>query len=251
MAWYEVLWHYLADIIYPYFRDDVYPRFLDIVGAPIDQLNMIWILAPLVITMVLIQLYFGRHKQEEIGWNTAYGNSIVLIFVTLNLFQYLYQTYGYETLLLFEGTPFYKSIYVSIGLLYAFVILLIDFTHLVPKKIAFFFSSSITVTVTAFIAIVLVYSDVPFDTVTLSAALIIFLIVFLFFRLFRWTIPASEEAEKYLERKKKQEEQAKKEKRIEQYKAVKHIEHHIKKSVGSLAKKADEKIQPVKDLFKK
>lgn len=242
---------YIVEIIYPYFRDSVYPRFLDIITAPIDNLNMLWIVAPLLITLFLVQTYFGRHKDEELGWNTAYGNTIVLIFISINLLHHVYQTFSYEALRSFSGTPFYQSILVLAVFFYAFVLLLIDFSHSLPKKLAFFLSSSITVNVVAFVSIVLVYSSVPFDRVTLVTAICIFVAVWLFFKLFKWIIPPTEEAEKFLEKKEEKKEEKKQEKRLANYKQARDIEHHIKKEIGNLAEKAGEKLKIVKNLFKK
>ena len=212
---------------------------------------MIWLIAPLLITMFLVQVYFGRHKEEEIGWNTAYGNSIVLIFTTITLFHYLYNTFGYQAMIAFEGTAFYKSLFVGIGLVYAFLLMFIDFIHLLPKKLAFFLSNSITISVSAFVAVVLVYSDVPFDLVTLVTAICLFLIVLLFFKLFRWIIPASKHAEEVLKRRGESEEARDAEKKLERYRKAKHMEDHIKEEVGDFAEKTKESLQSFKKLFKK
>ncbi len=212
---------------------------------------MLWLVAPLLITLFLVQTYFGRHKDEELGWNTAYGNSIVLIFVSVTLLHYIYQTFTYAELRLFSGTPFYKSLLVLGVFLYAFVLLLVDFRHSLPKKFAFFLSSSITVNVVSFVSIVLVYSNVPLDRITLVTAFCIFLIVKLFFKIFKWLIPATIEAEKFLEKQEEKKEEEKQEKRLAKYKQVKNIEEHIKKEVGHLAEKTGEKLKKVTNLFKK
>ena len=42
-----------------------------------------------VVTLIMT-LYFGRHRDEELGWNTAFGNSLTLLFVSIDLFRYIY-----------------------------------------------------------------------------------------------------------------------------------------------------------------
>lgn len=67
-----------------------YNRIWEIVQAPATHSDMIWIIAPIVIAFLLMSFYFGRYKKEELGWNTAFGNSMVLIFATVDLLRHQY-----------------------------------------------------------------------------------------------------------------------------------------------------------------
>ena len=58
-----------------------------IIFAPFNFPDMIWVAAPLLISLIMIELYFGRYSSEELGWNSAISNSLVLIFVALDLFR--------------------------------------------------------------------------------------------------------------------------------------------------------------------
>lgn len=242
VTWIDVFQYYWT-ALFTYFRDAVYPRFLDIVTAPRDHLQMLWLIAPLLITAFLIEVYFGRHKEEELGWNTAYGNSIVLIFTTVNLFYYLYRTYGYQALISLEGSVFYKSLFVLVGFLYAFILLTIDFTHALNKKIAFFLSSSITVSVFSFIAIVLIYAGIPFDITTLVTALCIFLLVYLFFVVFRSIIPPTSEAALFLQQQTMRKMEEKQRKRLE-------YQYNMKKLEETVQIKTEKFLHVVKKLFR-
>ena len=65
-------------------------RFVDLLLAPAQFTQMLWMAVPLVLTIFLMELYFSRYSAEELGWNSAYGNALVLLFVTVDLFRYLY-----------------------------------------------------------------------------------------------------------------------------------------------------------------
>ena len=56
-----------------------------LIKAPATNPQMIWITVPLVITTLLMTFYFGKHIKEQLGWNTALGNSVVLFFVGLKV----------------------------------------------------------------------------------------------------------------------------------------------------------------------
>lgn len=161
---------------------------------------MLWIIAPLVISLFLIQLYFGRNKDEELGWNTAYANAIALIFVSVHLARYLYESYGHTILFSVGTDPFYKSLFVFGLFVDAFFLMLIDFFHALPKRITFFICSSVTVDVLAFFAIIVVHSTVPLDFITLYASLLFFAIASLLFALLRWMVPPSPQAKIYLKK---------------------------------------------------
>src|SRR3989344_6391980 len=78
-------------IYWDYFINEVIPRIIEIIEKPVLQKDILWIIAPLLITLLLIQVYFGRYKNEQIGWNTAFSNSISFLWVTTTLVRYLYE----------------------------------------------------------------------------------------------------------------------------------------------------------------
>lgn len=182
--------------IWLFLKEVVWDRIVNLIEAPVLNKEMLWIVIPILVALVLMQLYFGRNKDEAIGWNTAFGNAIVLLFTGFNLLHYLYRTYGAE----------YTDISVSIKVLIGFILIIegvvlmfFDFFHFLPAKVAFFFGSSITNGVTAYTAIVLVYSQhIPIDIATILAAIVIFAVLLFFFRLFRKAVPASERAKMHL-----------------------------------------------------
>ena len=193
-----------------YFLGEIFPRFLDMVFVTIKKTETLEILIPLLITLFLIQLYFGRNKDEQIGWNTAYANCIVLLFVVAHLGTYVYSNYGLDALYNLGGTAYYKTLFVLILGLVALSLMFIDFFHSIDERFSFLMSSSIFINVISFIGVVLVYSDIVFDLVTLFASLFIFVLVIIFFKLLRSVVPPSQSAEKYLEKKEEEKEEKRK-----------------------------------------
>ncbi len=154
----------------------VFSRTIEILISPKNNTEALWLLAPLLITVLLIEFYFGRYTKEELGWNTAYANSLVLIFIAAFLFKYIY-----ENNLWIDTTKMaVMAVLVFIGL----ALVIIDFLHLIPKKLAFKISSTFPVNFIAYATIILVYSNLPINYITLIA----FFILFLAFSIVVWLI---------------------------------------------------------------
>ena len=162
----------------------IWTRMLELVTAPKQHPEMMWVVTPLVITLFLIQFYFVKYSKEELGWNTAVGNTLVLVFVSLDLFRFIYNSTvpsSFLNLLLFP-TKTLVAFVVIMGGLFLFMA---DFLHFLPKKVAFFFSSNLPINLVSYLAIVLIYTDMEISKFTLLAALMLFVILYLFFTILR------------------------------------------------------------------
>lgn len=161
----------------------VFQKFVYLITAPSKFPEMLWMVVPIIITTVMMQFYFGRYSDEQLGWNTAVGNSIVLIFIAIDLFRYLFNNGGIHLSVL--------TIKTAVACIVAFegiVMLLLNFFHLWPQRLAFFLSA-LPVNISAYIAIVMVYSDIlePVSSETIMVASIsatcLFIVLLLLFTL--------------------------------------------------------------------
>jgi hypothetical protein len=151
-------------------------RFLEMMLVPLDDPEIIWAAAPLIIALVFMTFYFGRYKGEELGWNTAFGNTMVFIFMAINLIKKMYFDTGIGTIDGILDNPLYLLL--SIGLILAgFLLMFITYFRLIPKELAFFMFSTPPLNVTIYVITTMIYSDVPADLITLVAALILLVII--------------------------------------------------------------------------
>ncbi|MCL6500519.1 MAG: hypothetical protein K6T16_00600 [Candidatus Pacearchaeota archaeon] len=167
-------------------------RSAEIMRQPAINSEMLWILLPLLITLFLMELYFGRYTKAELGWNSAVGNSLVLFFVGMNLSSYLYSK---NMLVGFTDVPVTLLDVASQKTFIAFVIVIesvflvvLNFFRLVSKRFAFGISSELILNYIGVISIIAVYSDLPLDLLSLSAVIFIFIVLVLFF----WVLRAIE-----------------------------------------------------------
>ncbi|MBU0527234.1 hypothetical protein KKE92_02030 [Candidatus Micrarchaeota archaeon] len=155
--------------------EQVWDRTVELVLAPINNMNMLWIAIPLVIATIFMTLYFGRYKKEELGWNTAFGNTMVFVFVAVAIIREMYIQGGETFDAIFAG-GLYSAL--AAGLIGAGLLLMFfTYFHLLPKKLAFFLFSAPPINVSVYAVMSLVYASVAADYITALAAVVLLIII--------------------------------------------------------------------------
>ena len=177
-------------------------RVRDIITEPAGS-DMLWILIPMIAALFLMELYFGRYKEEELGWNTAVSNALVLFFVGMNLCYFL-STNNLLVGITAKIAPEMFSLALKKSFIAYFIIiesiflLLLNFCHLSAKRFAFGISSGMILNFIGIMAIILVQSPSRIllnEWITLPAIVVIFIVVLLFFLSIKALSPKAEEEE--------------------------------------------------------
>ncbi|MFH1592804.1 MAG: hypothetical protein ABIB47_05550 [Candidatus Woesearchaeota archaeon] len=187
----------LASNFSTFINSDLIPRLKLIVTTPFTQPDLLWLVIPLIFVLFAIQLYFGRNRTEQLGWNTAFGNSVSLFWVIVLLLRFTLEDTPLSELL--GGRAYKELILIVILAVWTIILLSFDYYHIIPRKLAFLLSSSIPINTIAFLFIVIILGDVPFDSTTAVAGVVLLLLVALFFKTLRSVIKPSPSAEKTLE----------------------------------------------------
>ncbi|MFH0884921.1 MAG: hypothetical protein V1861_04385 [Candidatus Micrarchaeota archaeon] len=156
------------------FAQEVYGRFVLLALAPLQNQDMLWAAIPLVIATLFITLYFGRNRREELGWNTAFGNTMVFLFVAISLIREMYRQSGSW------NSIFSNELYLllSIALSSASILLMfITYFHLMPKRVAFFLFSAPPINVTVYVAMSIIYANVAPDILTVLAGVLLIAVI--------------------------------------------------------------------------
>ena len=179
------------------FLDPLITRMLQLLLVPYYHREVIWVILPVIFGLVMLQMYFGKHRTELLGWNTAFGNSISLMWVTVMLFRYIHENFGFVRALVDPLVKNYLIVIYALGI-YTLLLIFHNYMHSLPQKIAFFLSSSVPTNGIAYFATVIVMGMVPLDWLTLVAVLVVFLFVWLVFTLYKNSITPSKSALKTL-----------------------------------------------------
>lgn len=132
------------------FVQDFFQTFIELLYAPVIHSSMLWILVPVILAIGLMDIYFSRYPREGIGHHMSLENTIFLLFISFNLF--------YNVIV---NNPSHLKTYVSIGFVVAWLFIgLMDFFHKLPTQLILNTSSKLLVAFSAYIAIILIYSDV-------------------------------------------------------------------------------------------
>lgn len=148
-------------------------RAWDLALAPMDHPDIISSVLPLILGAFVIELYFGKHKTEVLGWNTSVGNAIIWISTGLNLVI----TGGLETTL--EEVTAYFIFMMGAAIAY------MDFFHKWSYAAAFRASSPDVIYPLAYVAVVIIKTPIPPDSLTVKASIAFIAGTIVFFRLIR------------------------------------------------------------------
>lgn len=160
-------------------------RFLELVMAPASEPDMLWFAIPLIIATVLMALYFGRYRWEELGWNSSFANTMVFLFVSIDLVRRMYESQlPFSWMNIYEN-PLYLMITVALGL-FSIASMLVVYYHLLPKKLAFTIFSNLPVNLAVYTTMTIVYVGVPADWTTVGAGVLLFLVVWLLLKLLQF-----------------------------------------------------------------
>ena len=171
--------------------NNAWQRAFEIVRQPVLNPDIIWVMLPLIVTVILIQLYFGRYQIEKLGWNSALANSLILFFVGMNLFQWLFRNNILFFALTKEVIFLPKNIIAVVIVIYSLILMVLNFFHVLPKKIAFNISSDITINYLAVISIIIVYSSIEISWLTLIAIAFLFILFWAVVKSLQFLEPAA------------------------------------------------------------
>lgn len=178
-------------------------RFATISIAPFSDPGFFWVGVPLIVTMLLMVFYFSKHR-KDVSWNSATGNSLVLVFVGIDLLRQIFIQSGVVTLAAYVNS-FPYTLAGFIVLLYGLVLLLVNFFHLVPKRSTFIASSTLPINLFALVSMCCVYSKAPADVYTIAAALVFFLMLYAVFYVVQLLLYATEKKQRKIEPKEREE----------------------------------------------
>lgn len=138
--------------------------------APLNHPDIVPNLLPIIVGALVIELYFGKYRTEELGWNTSVGNAIVWVTTGLTL------VVTEEP----EGLRLYASLLlIGLGSFVGYM----NFYHRWSETVAFVISSAGVIYSLAYVIVVVVMTDIPINETVIKSTLAFIVIVNLGFRI--------------------------------------------------------------------
>ncbi len=137
--------------------------------------GVFWAVLPLLIVTILTVIYYRRNRSEKVGWDSYFTNSLILVFVSVDLLRYVY-TLGIAGAINYIDNPL-KSFAIIFLLIFGLFVSRLNFSHLLPEKLTSYISSPIMVNLVAYIIILYVNSTLDNTWEMFSALLILFVVL--------------------------------------------------------------------------
>lgn len=149
--------HSRTSLIEQFFQEEVFSTAISIFLAPVKHTDIVPTVLPLILGGLIVELYLGKYKSEELGWNTAVGNAVVWFATGVSILVT-------ESL---EGLEVQATFFlILLGLFVGFM----DFFHIWPARIAFLVSSSGLVYTIAYTIVVMIKTGIEVNHSTLIGA---------------------------------------------------------------------------------
>ncbi len=183
------------------FLQEVFKFMWKILITPWLSSDGLWAILPLVLILIFINFYFGRNRAEELGWNSAFGNTISLLWVCVILWKFLIT--NHTSVEIFSHPLVRDFILLSILSLWVILLSVFNFFHVLPRKFAFIISSSYSLYILGYIVISFVIGGVVITKTSLLGAIILFFLMFLLLQFIKWMVPIDPTDKPVLEKRKK------------------------------------------------
>lgn len=178
-----------------------------ILREPWLQRESLWMVLPLIIILIFIHIYFGRYRSEELGWNSAFGNTVSLLWISVILYKFLFDNYTFKELI--SGGQLGKFIIVTLLTVWVLTLFTFNFFHIIPKKISFIISSAGSVYILAYIVISFIVGNFMFNLEFALSSLIVFLLLLGMIQLIKHVVPMTRSAKQVLQQREKKEKRKK------------------------------------------
>lgn len=161
---------------------EIYENLLSLIALNLNS-DLWWTVFPLIIATIIMLIYFEKYKGEKPGWNSYVANSLVLLFVSVNLFRYLYNLDGLGAInYVTHPIKFSVSFFI---LVLGIIILFLNFEHYLPEKIAMYISSPLTLNLIAYVVVLCVYSGIKAGISKFLALFILFILLIIILNLLK------------------------------------------------------------------
>lgn len=149
---------------------DLLNGFVEIFKSPSNDWSVFWLIAPILLFWLMLEIYFDRHKKEELGWNTALGNGLSLFWVAISCVKFIVgENFTFES--------FWRTFWIFIIFSYSLFIIWISFTHRLKKNIVYLLASPTPIYFLSIMIVLLSYGVLEFSWIILVDLSILYLLI--------------------------------------------------------------------------
>lgn len=147
---------------------EILAGFVQILTSPVKDLSVLWLIIPIFAIWILLEVYFERHKGEEISWDTALGSAFSIFWVGIILSKYFFE----KKIVLWPKFAIPLAI-----IIYSLALIFVSFKRKLPKSAEFLLVSPTVINYIIIICILWIYGLLAINRWVLLDLIILFGIV--------------------------------------------------------------------------
>jgi hypothetical protein len=106
--------------------------------SPAKDWSVLWLIAPIILFWIILEIYFDKHKKESLGWNTALGNGLSLFWVAISSVRLVVtEMFSHDITQSFGQDIFWRTFWIFAIFAYSLFIISVSFSH--KMKTSFFY----------------------------------------------------------------------------------------------------------------
>jgi hypothetical protein len=166
------------------FLQNLLNGFTEISKSFIHDLSIWWVLAPVFLIWIIVEVYFGMYKKEALGWNTALANGITLMWICVDSLRHTFSV---------EVSYFWIRFTVILGfLLFGLFLIYVCFKHRFSERFTFHIASPNLIFFLALSVVLFTYGELSLNWYVILDLFIIFIFIILIITLLKKLIPQSQ-----------------------------------------------------------
>ena len=147
----------------------------------VKDFSLWWYLAPVILLWIALEIYFGKYKKEQLGWNTSLGNAVTLTWISVESMRFLFDTQP-------DNFWFRFGIITAI-IFYALLIIYFSFSHKISAKATYILASPNATYFLCMVTILWGHGALKLTEWVLLNLVILYLILLVLFALIRKIMP--------------------------------------------------------------
>lgn len=152
---------------------DLFSGFAAIREALFTDLSIWWVLAPIVVLWVSMEVYFGEYKREKLGFSSALANGISLSWIAFSALRLFFSS-GLDT----NSAEFYALGFFA---LYGVLVVILSFRHAISARVVNWIAAPSIIYFFSTLAVLWGENLLQISTSVLLALAILFIIIWSFF----------------------------------------------------------------------
>jgi len=152
--------------------------FLEIFKSPAKDWSVFWLLAPIFLFWIILEIYFDKHKKEALGWNTALGNGLSLFWVTISCLKFIFALMMSHDITTSFGTEvFWRMVAIFVIFTYSIFIIWVSFKHNIKDTYFYPIASPTPIYYLSAVIVLLAYGVLNFSWIIIFDLFILYWII--------------------------------------------------------------------------